>query len=161
MPIVDDQSLDVVRLLRFPLPLWLRAQEHVDELLREFALVTQGEAAHPDSVPRRLLDLIAALSATYAGMAARTEEHRDDAIRRGETETDLTYQVPPGVSAAVRQLGEMLDEADEYCRQGAHLLTLQTPPEQVRFRRWFLSEFEVQLAGGPATPWPDDTAAAP
>ncbi len=52
----------------------------------------------------------------------------------------------------------MLDEADAYCRQGSHLLTLQTPPDQRAFRTWFLAEFLSQLAGGPPTPWPEYTA---
>ena len=49
----------------------------------------------------------------------------------------------------------MLDEADEYCRRGDHLLTLATPPEELRFRRWFISEFVDQVNGAPPTPWPD------
>ena len=151
---MTDVDFAEVRLLRFPLGLWQRSQEHVDELLREFALIAQGEEDHP-SVPRRLLDLIAELTATYAGISTQTEQERDQALARGEAEVDLTYRVPAAASDAIRQLGVMLDEADEYCRQGAHLLTLQTPPEQQRFRRWFLSEFLLQLAGAPPTAWPD------
>jgi hypothetical protein len=49
----------------------------------------------------------------------------------------------------------MLDEADEYCRRGEHLLTLETPPELVRFRRWYLQEFVNQIAGAAPEPWPD------
>ena len=49
----------------------------------------------------------------------------------------------------------MLDEADAYCREGAHLLTVATPPEELRFRRWFISEFVVQVGGAAPTPWPD------
>jgi len=149
-----DTDFAEVCLLRFPLGLWQRSQEHVDELLREFALIAHGEEDHP-SVPRRLLDLIADLTATYAGITTQTERERDQAIARGETEVDLTYRVPVTASDAIHQLGVMLDEADEYCRQGAHLLTLQTPPDQQRFRRWFLAEFLLQLTGGPPTPWPD------
>jgi hypothetical protein len=155
---VTDAELAEVHVLRFPLALWQRSQEHVDELLREFALVAQGEEDHP-SVPRRLLDLIADLTATYAGISAQPEEARDQAILRGLAETDLVYRVPVGVTDAIRQLGEMLEEADAYCRQGSHLLTLQTPPDQLRFRRWFLSEFTAQLAGAPPTAWPDYSGA--
>jgi len=144
-----------VLLLRFPLGLWQRSQEHVDELLREFALIAQAEESHPTSVPRRLLDLVASLTATYAGISARPERERDDAIARGETEIDLVYRTPPAAADAVRHLGEMLEESDEYCRQGAHLLTLQTPPEQLRFRQWFLSEFLDQIEGRPPIAWPD------
>jgi hypothetical protein len=153
---VTEPALVEVRLLRFPLPLWARSQEHVDELLREFALIAESE--DHQSVPRRLLALIAELTASYAGISSSPEQHRDDALARGETVTDLLYHVPAGASEAIRHLGEMLDLADEYCRQGSHLLTLQTPADQLAFRRWFLDEFIVQLAGGPATPWSPDVA---
>ena len=41
---------------------------------------------------------------------------------------DLTYCFPPEVRGAATRLGERLDEADVYCRCGADLLTLTTPP---------------------------------
>jgi hypothetical protein len=145
--------MEEVRLVGFPLGLWQRSQEHVDELLREFALIAQGERDHPESVPHRLMQLIADLTAMYGGLSTATERERDDAIARGDAEIDLVYRVPPALTVAVRQLGDMLDEADEYCRQGAHLLTLQTPPDQLRFRRWFLSEFARQLAGEAPVTW--------
>ena len=148
-------ELHEVRLLRFPLVLWQQTQEHVDELLREFALIAQGESEHPESVPRRLMELIAELTAAYGGIGAATERERDEAIDRGESEVDLVYRVPTAVTGAVHQLGDMLDEADEYCRGGHHLLTLQTPPDQLLFRRWFLSEFLSQLAGAEPVTWPE------
>ena len=154
---MTDVDLFEIRIVAFPLQLWQRSQEHVDELLREFALIAQAEEEHP-SVPRRLLDLVAELTAAYAGMSSAPENERDEALRQGQRETTLVYHVPADVSEAVRTLGEMLDEADEYCRSGSQLLTLQTPPDQVRFRKWFLSEFQAQLAGAPPTPWPDFNA---
>lgn len=147
----DEDDLVRIRILRFPLGLWQRSQEHTDELLREFTLIAEG--SEDPSLPRRLLDLVADLTATYAGMSASTEQDRDQAIVRGETEIDLVYLLPRSVTHVVRHLGAMLDEADEYCRQGTHLLTLQTPPDQTAFRRWFLDEFESQLNGGEPTPW--------
>jgi uncharacterized protein YfaT (DUF1175 family) len=48
----------------------------------------------------------------------------------------------------------MLDEADEYCRAGHHLLTLATPEELRVFRSWYLGQVAAQLSGAPAEPWP-------
>jgi hypothetical protein len=39
--------------------------------------------------------------------------------------------LPAGVGPAAQQLGDMLDEADEYCRRGDHLLTLAAPREEL------------------------------
>jgi hypothetical protein len=66
----------------------------------------------------------------------------------------LVYRVPPEIRDAVIALAGMLAEADEYCRQG-DLLTLAPPPEAVRFRDWYLSEFVRQCDGLPAKPWAD------
>lgn len=152
-------GLQEIRLLQFPLALWQRSQEHIDELLREFALIARGEAEHPDSVPHRLMELIADLTAAYGGIGTATERERDEAVARGESVVDLVYNVPPAMAEPVRRLGDMLEEADGYCRRGRHLLTLQTPPDQLVFRRWFLSEFLTQLGGAAPVPWPEYEAA--
>lgn len=155
-----EREVVEVRLVGFPLALWQRSQEHVDELLREFALIAQGDEQRL-SVPGRLLDLVAELTAAYGGFSAAAERERDEAIRMGLAETTLVYTVPADVCGAVRRLSEMLDEADEFCRAGGQLLTLQTPPDQLRFRRWFLDEFLAQLGGARPTPWPERLAATP
>lgn len=146
--------LGEVRLVRLPLDVWQRTQEHVDGLLREFALMVSDEEARA-ATPGRLLDLVSDLSAGYGGFSQSQRLEMEAALARGETVIDLTYHLPLGAAPAAQQLGDMLDEADEYCRRGDHLLTLATPPEGLRFRRWFISEFVDQLGGAAPTPWPD------
>lgn len=143
-----------VRLLRLPLEVWQRTQEHVDGLLREFALMAQDDEARL-ATPGRLLDLVQQLTAGFGGFSEAQVVAMVEALERGEAEIDLSYAVPPAAAGAAQQLGDMLDEADEYCRRGDHLLTLATPEEELRFRRWFISEFVDQLGGAPPTPWPD------
>ncbi|MEP6696234.1 MAG: hypothetical protein ABJA34_05055 [Pseudonocardiales bacterium] len=48
----------------------------------------------------------------------------------------------------------LIDEADNYCRQGGTLLTLATPPEVKVLRHWYLGEFLRQGSGSPPIPWP-------
>ena len=143
-----------VRLLRLPLRVWQRTQEHVDGLLREFALIAQNDDAKL-ATPGRLLALVQHLSAGFGGFSESQRIEMEEALARGDTELDLTYLVPPAAAGAAQQLGDMLDEADEYCRRGDHLLTLATPGEELQFRHWFISEFVDQLGGAPPTPWPD------
>jgi hypothetical protein len=143
-----------VKLLRLPLQVWQRTQEHLDGLLREFALIAHDDEATV-ATPRRLLDLVQQLTAGFGTFSEAQRMAMGEALARGETEIDLTYRVPPAAAGAAQQLGDMLDEADEYCRQGDHLLTLATPAEELRFRRWFISEFVDQLGGAAPTPWPD------
>jgi len=146
-----------VRLLGLPLLVWQRTQEHVDELLREFTLMVQDEEARA-ATPGRLLALVEELTAGYGHFSAEQTLEMEAALERGETSIDLRYELPPAAAGAAQQLGDMLDEADDYCRRGDHLLTLAAPPEELRFRRWFISEFVDQLAGAPPTPWSEYTA---
>ncbi|MFN2506281.1 MAG: hypothetical protein ABR540_19050 [Acidimicrobiales bacterium] len=137
-----------------PLDVWQRTQEHVDDLLREFTLVAQDAEARA-AVPGRLLALIEELRAGYGRFSAEQRMEMETAVARGQLAIDLVYQVPPAVAGAAQQLGDLLEEADEYCRRGDHLLTMATPPHEARFRRWFISEFVDQVGGRPPTPWPE------
>lgn len=149
----SDQLRDVW-LVGFPLAVYLRAQEHADGLIREFSLIAQHRAAgNAVDVPKRLLSIVNELSAQYGGLSDAPEAKRDDAIERGEHIVDLHYRVPEAVASACIHLGDIFDEADEYCRAGRHLLSLATPPESLEFRRWFLGEFVNQIAGAAPTPW--------
>ncbi|HVF18812.1 MAG TPA: hypothetical protein VNA14_01030 [Mycobacteriales bacterium] len=144
-----------VRLHRIPIRTHARAQEHNEELTREFQLIVDRARSAEPSVPHRLVELSTTLTARYAGMTEEQEETVDRAIREGlPMLEELVFQVPRHAGEAAELLGRMLDEADEYCRQGEHLLTLATPPDLVAYRRWYLNEFVAQAAGLPPTPWP-------
>ena len=138
-----------VRLVGLPVAVHAATAEHIDELLREFVHLDDESA----DVPRRLLrlrdDLVPRFSAFTAGPHAELAE----ATQRGDETVDLAYKVPEEAGAASAQASTLLDEADEFCRRGDHLLTLATPAESVRYRRWFFGEFTRQCAGARPTPW--------
>jgi len=156
----DPDLYDVV-LLELPLEVHARAQEHSAELLREMYLIAQAQHGKSEGaagggkheLPRRLMELVDALTSSYGGLTNDQNRQLGDALDAGRDSIDLAYRVPLDVGAAVEQLGAMLDEADDYCREGQHLLTLATPPELLGYRRWYLSEFAAQLAGKSPTPW--------
>jgi hypothetical protein len=150
-----EQSLVTVELLGIPVDLHARATEHGEELQREFTLIAQGRE-HSDNrteMPRRLLSLIATLQGNYSAFTAEQEDLLDAAIGARQSTLDLTFHVPPSVSDAAVALGALLDEADDYCREGKHLLTLATPADLAAYRRWYLREFVDQIAGSPPKPW--------
>lgn len=136
-----------------PLALARRSDEHQADLLREFALLSldPGDSAE---VPRRLLALVAELEERYSEASAAVDRGRSEAEARGERSTDLVVTVPGSAAASSRRLLALLEEADDYCRSGEHLLTLESDPEVVAFRRWYLGEFAAQVEGGAPTPWP-------
>lgn len=147
----------LVHTLEFPVPLWEQAQEQTDALRREFALAT-ADAETGDSsahLPVRLIRLLQELDEQYGGVATQQEQQLFEAASAGtQVLADLAYAVPASIGPAAQALGRILDEADEYCRQGRHLLTPAAPPEVVAFRWWFLRQFIDQTAGQAPVPWP-------
>jgi hypothetical protein len=146
-----------VRMQAVPVRLWQQAQEHTDELLREFMLIaSERRRSHSDhDVPVRLTAMIDELTSQYAGFSEANERLLTDAAEAGIDSIDLVYELPAGVSGAAIRLADLLDASDDYCRRGEHLLTLATPAPQVAFRRWYLGEFVRQIAGEPPLSWPD------
>lgn len=146
-----------VHLRALPVPLWAKVQQQTDGLLREFALVAASageEGMH--HAPARLTALIDALIADFGHVSTEQEQQLFAAAEaRQAVIDDLAFSLPPAAAAACQMLGDMLDEADDYCRAGQHLLTLAASDDAVRFRRWYLSEFIRQIDGHSPLPWPD------
>jgi hypothetical protein len=151
---LPDEPAVEVRLLNFPLPLFVHSRERHDELLREFALMAMRppESRPGHETPTRLLELIDVLGRRDGGVSDRSDAVRDAAIERGDATVDLTYELPPSAAASLRQLDQLMTDADEFCRS-EDLLTLASTPTELAFRRWYLDQFMTQLAGGEATPW--------
>ena len=152
-----ERELVDVRVIGLPLRLFAKGAEHGEELRREFTLMAMrppDESSHP--VPKRLVQLIAELNGRYGSFTAGPDAAREEAMATGGDAIDLVYQVPPHAATAARELAALLAEADEFCRDGDHLLTLATPPELVRLRDWYLGEFIRQIEhGAEPTPWPE------
>jgi hypothetical protein len=153
-------ALHEVRLVGVPIALHAAAQEHSAELMREMYLIAQqlhaaGDGGVAEHLPVRLVQVVEALTGEYSGWTATQDRQLEKAVADGASSIDLAYQIPVGAGAAAEQLGGLLDEADEYCRAGQHLLTLATPQELARYRKWYLGEFARQLGGQPATRWAD------
>ena len=152
----SSEELAEVRLLQVPVPLWSKAQQVSDELLREFALASAQADDDDHHLPTRLTALIDTLTQRFEGVSTEQEQRLMDAAAAGEEVVDeLVFRIPPEAGPVSKELGDMLDEADVYCREGQHLLTLAAPEDVVRFRRWYLWSFIDQVAGGTPVAWPD------
>ena len=94
------------------------------------------------------------LNSRYSMFTAEQEQQLSAALAAGDSTIDLVYRVPASVGPAAADLGAILDEADDYCREGRLLLTLETPRALVTYRRWFLDQFVEQSQGRPGVSWP-------
>jgi hypothetical protein len=143
-----------VRLVQVPVALMTRWGEHQQELLREFALIQLSDQATRADMPSRLLDVIDRHRPAFNRLAVRTRGQFARAREQHDAHIDLELDLPPGAPDAARELRALFDEADEFCRRG-DLITLETPPEYVALRHWFLDEIVRQFDGEPPTPFRD------
>jgi hypothetical protein len=155
---VSEQETVEVRLLGLPLGAYRLAQQHHDELVREFTLIALDDEV--ESVSRRLVALVEEFRDRYAAFTTPGRQEILDAAERGEDALDITFRVPRGAGEASGRLLELLEEADDFCRQG-DLLTMASPPEAAEFRRWYLQQFIDQCAGRSPTAWASRPSALP
>jgi anti-sigma B factor antagonist len=146
-------ELCVVHLKNLPVEVLTRAQAHTQTLMRELALIHTAD--EQGVAPARLLWLSQQLRQRYAALNTEPRETLQRAIEGGQPRLDVRYELPEDAATAAAELGDALDEVDDYCRNG-DLLTLVTPPEALAFRQWFLAEFVTQIREhAEPTPWSD------
>jgi hypothetical protein len=146
-----------VRMMGLPVALFLRTQEHHDELVREFTLMAIRESATDGSqsrtlLPARLRELIDILGRRIEASTSRADVDLQAAADRGDATVDLTYHVQSDVVAEFVMSSDLMDDADDFCRQ-EKLLTLPRDSAMVAFSRWYNREFLRQIDGLPPTPW--------
>ena len=148
-----------VHLLALPVPLAAASREHFEGLMREFALIAAAEEDN-DHVPARLMELVTTLTRQFAGANTAADQRLEDAIDSGqEVIDDHVLELPAAAAPASQALADIIDEADDYCRRGEHLLTLAFPPVLDAYRRWYLGQVVDQLGGAAPVPWPDSPGA--
>ncbi len=162
MALTDESPLELVtiRLIGVPLDIQVRSSEHQDGLRREFRMLVEEGRADSSSVPGRLVALAAELDRRFQAFGAAGRAEMEAATARGDASVDLTLEVPRAVGPAARDFGRMLEEADEYCSAGEHLLTLCTPPDVRVYLNWAIDELVNQADGALPIPWPSYKAAA-
>ncbi len=144
--------MDDILLLGYPVRLGALQQQHHDEIVREFQLLSMSRPESRSGVPGRLLELVDLLTSRFAAEIAEPQRLRDQALASGVAQVDLRYPVRPGMREAVLAWETMMREVDDYCRRGT-LLALAAPAGAVALREWSLGEFLRQLDGQPPTPW--------
>lgn len=149
------RTLLTVRLLNFPLRVFLDVRERHDELMRELALLwlqSEQDGATLARLPPRLAELVDLLGRRHGAAGERGHPARDAALARGEATVDLAFHVTSGAVTDLLRLIALLAEADAFCRDGA-LLTMPRPPLDRWFVDWYEDEFVRQRLGLPPSPW--------
>jgi len=138
-----------VQILGVPLRLYIEFQQHFRELRREVRLLA---LAHENDYPlaKSLSDLFATLDRHLReGIGI---EQIEAAIADNRATTDLLVHMPRATARTLSRFVELLDLADDFCRQ-QRLLALARTSEQRQFQNWFLSEFVRQAEGQEPVAW--------
>ena len=139
----------LVKLLGAPIRALAEFEAHYRELRREVRLLA---LAHEDKYP-----LAKSLADLFGSLQREVQEGLDaEQLRRarhdGQEAVDLVVPVSPSQAETMGRFVELLDFADDFCRQ-QQLLALARTPRQVRFQTWFFTEFARQGSGRSARPW--------
>ena len=138
-----------VVLLDVPISHYLGFQRHFRELRREVRLLALAhEHAYP--LAKELSDLfteVERLLREGVGLEAL-----DDAAERGAAYTQVDLLVSRRSTQVMERFIELLDLADDFCRQ-QRLLSLARTEEQRRFQRWYLGQFVRQGRDEPPVAW--------
>jgi PAS domain S-box-containing protein len=137
-----------VRLVDFPVSLYVAAEMQWRGMLREYVLRGFGgfpQAYGPDEASRAA----AAIDALTAAVLARDPDALH-APAHERTEIDLDSNVVTVGDFAMLQ--GVLENAAELSRHG-ELLVLPPLPEVVALRNWFCDQAVAQAAGSPPAPW--------
>ena len=141
-----------------PVAAYLAFQRHSRELRREVRLLA---LAHDDAYPqaRVMSDLFSSLERLLRHDLGADQV--DAARAAGAPSVDLQVVLRPDEAPLLARLDELLDLADDFCRD-ERLLSVPRSPEQEAFQRWFLGEVVRRGAGEAPTAWQDaDWSAAP
>ncbi len=146
---VEETDLVEVRLRDLPVQVFADFRVRYHELCRELRLLA---LAHGEAYPIAYELTEVALQVEQERRLARGVTQLDKAIQAGLERVDLTYQVPTSSPATMGRLLELLEEANEFCRQ-ERMLAVAATPQQQALQRWYLGEFVRQGAGADPQPW--------
>ncbi|MDX6302375.1 MAG: hypothetical protein QOF53_3589 [Nocardioidaceae bacterium] len=146
----EPQERVRIRLLGMPVRVFAHYRLWYEELRRELRLLSLNHGTEYP-VARELSELT--LQVEQQRRQARGVERLDAAITSDDDRADLAYDVPAAAPATMGRLRQVLEDADEFCRE-QRLLTPAPTPQLLSLRDWYLGEFVRQGAGEEPLPWP-------
>lgn len=153
VPEAAAEPLCHVRVEHVPTALLNGAKSHLDDLVREFALVNEAAAAQ-GRADQELVDLAARLShlaAELVGFRNQVRRQALEAVQRGAPTLTLHLDLPVSLRPRLIDYQQALDEAEEHSLAG-RLLVPAAPAEQTQFRSWKLDRILEQLDNTPGSP---------
>jgi anti-sigma regulatory factor (Ser/Thr protein kinase) len=139
-----------VRFVGVPVDDYLELQAHNDALFRELELISielEGDDAARVAAP--LADLVDQLYRRFRGQRDSYRDVVAAAQVRGAPTVELETTASPAAVAAAWSYLDLLEQADDLCRDGI-LLTPEPSTEVKTLRRWFVEQMAAQVLEGAA-----------
>jgi serine phosphatase RsbU (regulator of sigma subunit)/anti-sigma regulatory factor (Ser/Thr protein kinase) len=133
-----------VRLGAIPTDLLLAAKAHIDNVVRELALLKAEQVTSGEPLPESIARLVEVVTSDFAEAREEIKRQALAAANRGDAEVELVLSLPLSAAAAGERYLEALDAADRYAR-AARLLTVSAPVLHRVFRRWYVEALIAQL----------------
>jgi GAF domain-containing protein/anti-sigma regulatory factor (Ser/Thr protein kinase) len=141
----DQETRYTIELGEVPTDLLVAAKSHIDNVIREFVLVSSGAASGQSAaVSKHLTGLIDTVTTRFAEARQSIKRQAMASVVAGRQRTHLVLDLPVSAIKAGSDYLAALDEVDAYAR-AARLLTLETPPQHRAFRQWYVSALIEQL----------------
>jgi serine/threonine-protein kinase RsbW len=148
------EGLERILFLDVPVAAYLALQQQNDAISRDVDLLLIGQSEGLNlPVPDGLLAAAHRLRDRFEVPAGSFRLVVVAAEAAGETTVDLEAYMPPGVGQMAGAYVELLEEVEDYARQG-YLFIDPPTPETVRLRRWFTEELIRQQEGIAPAPMP-------
>jgi len=153
------EGLDQIRFLDVSVADYLALQEQNDAISRDvdLLLIGQSEGLHLP-VPDGLLAAAHRLRDRFEVPAGSFRLVVLAAADAGNRSIDLEAYMPPGVGRMARAYVDLLEEIEDYARQG-YLFIDPPGPQTVWMRRWFVEELIRQQDGIAPAPMPPEPPA--
>jgi hypothetical protein len=151
----DDSPVRIGLLRDYPLRLWAEQEAYTQDLLREFQLLLMGERSGQmrEAAPGKLIVLADLFQSRFGPLLQSINEERQSAYAAGLDRIDSKIPLVEGTPQLLEQVRQVLEAADEFCRQG-DLLLLPRPAHLLALSDWVHSELVAQYEGSGPTPWP-------
>jgi len=153
---ISNEPYSRVAVLRdYPLRLWAEQEEYTQDLLREFQLLLMGEQSGQlsEAAPGQLIMLANLFQTRFGPLLQSISEQRQAAYDQGLDRMDSQIPLIEGTPQLLEQARQVLQAADDFCRQG-DLLLLPRPAHLLALSEWVQVQLVGQYEGAEPTPWP-------
>lgn len=125
--------------------------EHLDDVIRELALISTGanSGVAVATVPEPVLLTMDRVRPVLFAQKENISRQAGRAWRTGAPSVDVEVDLPAAAAPTLLEVLEVLEAVDDAAAGDGALLLTATSPDIAEFRRWFFSRLSQDLSAAP------------